>query len=290
MAVDPYKFERDVVQLYRDLGAEVRHDVSLAGSQIDAVVIETTSSGSSVTRIVECKANSKPVGIQPIRSFALTSRLLRERNIANAATVVSAHGFTKQAREAAAEFDLELLEFADLQARLARSRQDVNRPRPVSSETTRSDTGPTTGPVPYEESTSTAESAPFRVFVATPFNDDYDDVYLLAIRAAAEEAQVSVERADENLESSEIIEFIKTRISECDLTLVDTTEIDPNVYYELGYADGLGKPVILIANQKARLAFDLQGRNHILYRNLRHLREDLTRRLIHAKNNRATTP
>jgi len=111
------------------------------------------------------------------------------------------------------------------------------------------------------------------------FTPRYDDVHLYGIRAAADEAGVSVERADDNLDSSEIIDYIKTRIESCDLVIADTTEPNANVYYELGYAEGTGKKVLLVAAANTELPFDLRGRNHVLYENIVDLHRKLVERL-----------
>src|SRR4051794_1442653 len=117
MPRDPYKFERDVADLYRSLGADVRLDVSLAGNQIDVVVTERTPSGSTVTRLVECKAYARPVGVHQVRIFPLTAGLRRELHPPGVGARVAANGFTREARTAAEEFNIELLEVADLEAR-----------------------------------------------------------------------------------------------------------------------------------------------------------------------------
>ncbi len=257
--LNAHKFEREVADLYRSLGAQVRHDVSVAGNQIDLVVIETTSSGSTITRVVECKAYAAPVGIEPIRSFAALARLLRERNLADAATLVSANGFSRFARDAASEFGIELQEIADLRARVAKPRTTPALELP-----------PVTADTPPD--TPTASRI---VFVAQPFNPDFDDVFLFGISSAAESAGISTERADDNLESVEIINDIRARIEKCDLLIANTTEPNPNVYYELGFADGLKKRVLLIAKAGVALPFDLQGRRHLLYKNIGELKSSL---------------
>lgn len=269
LSQDPYRFERQVAQLYRSFGADVRHDVSLAGNQIDVLVTEQTASGSPLTRIVECKAYATPVGVHQVRTFALTSGLLKDRHLADVATIVSSEGFTKSAREAAQEFGVELLEIADLEQRARRATSGSE----VAEHVTRSDV--TESDRNVEDGASDAR---LRAFVAIPFTERYDDVYLYGIRGAAERAGITVERADENIDSSEIIIYIKSRISGCDLIVADTTERNANVFYELGYADGLGKDVLLIAEANVDLPFDVRGRNHLVYKSISDLQTRLTDR------------
>ena len=115
------------------------------------------------------------------------------------------------------------------------------------------------------------------VFAAIPFTDKFDDVFLLGIRAAAEEVGATVVRADEGLTSTEIIQDIKDRIAECDLLIADTTEINANVFYELGFADGNGTEVLLIAQADTDLPFDVRGRRHVMYKNILDLRDKLAK-------------
>jgi hypothetical protein len=255
------EFEREVADLYRGLGAEVRHDVTIAGSQIDILATETTASGSPIKRLIECKAYSSQVGIDAVRSFIGTARLLRERHLADVATIVSASGFSRPARDAAEEFGIELLEVADLRQRADRAPL-VEKPPPA--------------PVSEAPDAEVTDSS-IRAFVALPFTARFDDVYLYGIRSAAEEAGISVERADDVLKSVEIIAYVRERIQSCDLLIADTSESNPNVFYELGYADGLGKPVVLIAEKETATPFDVRGRRHLLYDGIR----DLEARLPH---------
>lgn len=246
-----HHFEREVASLYRALGGAVQHDVTLAGTQIDVVVTETTPTGSRLTRVVECKAYGTAVGVQPIRAFAAVVALLRDRRLADVATIVAANGFSRYAREAAAEFGIELLEIEDLQTLAAQT-----------------GAAPTT-PAPTVEDVAPVDREPARLaFVALPFKKSFDDLYVYGIRSAAEAAQIVVERADDVIDSVEIIEHVRARIEACDFVIADTTETNPNVYYELGYADGLRKRVLLIARAGIDLPFNLRGRRHILYENI----------------------
>jgi len=112
-----YRFEREVAAIYRVLGARVEQDVVLAGSQIDIVIEEVTSSGSTLRTAVECKAYARPVGIDVVTRFGSLVALFKQRSLVNRGTLVTSQGFTPQARAAGKEMGLELLEFADLQQR-----------------------------------------------------------------------------------------------------------------------------------------------------------------------------
>ena len=54
-----------------------------------------------------------------------------------------------------------------------------------------------------------------------------------------------------------IVEHIYSGIRKSAFVIVDVTEPKPNVYYELGYARGLGIPVIITAKEGTELPFDI---------------------------------
>src|SRR5262249_19195250 len=72
------------------------------------------------------------------------------------------------------------------------------------------------------------------------------------------------ERVDQDVFTGDVIERVKHRISNCELIIADITGNNPNVLYELGYADGVGKPAIVIS-QEQETVFDLKTRRQIRY-------------------------
>jgi hypothetical protein len=92
----------------------------LAGNQIDIVVEERTSMGSTLRTAVECKAYARPVGVDVVTRFASLVALFKQRSIVDRGALVTSQGFTPQARAAGKEMGIELLELADLQQRAQR--------------------------------------------------------------------------------------------------------------------------------------------------------------------------
>jgi len=117
------ELERRVADAYRAMGAwKVEHDVELAGNQID-VYVELETSGRLLHRIaVEVKDWSKPVGIDIVNGFAAIVNLLRHERLIDEGVIVSASGFSKQARSAAETYGIRLLEPADLEAMVAEAK------------------------------------------------------------------------------------------------------------------------------------------------------------------------
>ena len=63
------------------------------------------------------------------------------------------------------------------------------------------------------------------------------------------------------------------------LVVADLTHERPNVYFELGYARGVGKTVITIARRDAVIHFDVKDWTYIPYIDSRTLERDLKDRL-----------
>lgn len=269
-----YELERQVGAIYRALGAKVTHDIALAGNQIDMLITESTPSGAEVKIAVECKAYSRPVGIEVVNFFAALSQLLKQRGLIERSTIVATAGFTRQARDAAAAHGIELLELADLEQRA----------------------GPQTIIASEQEATSPkilGLAAAFRprgkrIFVVMSFASEFNDVYILGIREVVEKLNFVVERADEIEHNGNILAVIYDKIRFADAVIAETTMHNPNVFYELGYAHALGKPTILIARKGSDIPFDIQSENHILYGSIVELREKLERRLQESLEKPAT--
>lgn len=258
-----YQFEREVAAIYRALGAKVEVDVGLAGSQIDMVLKEQTSSGSDITVAVECKSTERPVGVQSVVSFVSVAQLLKQRGLIDRAIVVAKSGFTRHARQAAKEYTVELLELADLQQRVKGKQSAVQEAERE-----------------FEQQQSTRErDQKKRIFVVMPFAKEFEDVYFLGIREVSESLGFIVERADDIEHNESILQIICAKISAADAIVGDTTGSNPNVFYEIGYAHALKCPTILIARKGSGLPFDLQGINHIMYETIVELRERLKKRL-----------
>ena len=110
------ELEKQVADAYRQMGARtVKHDVELVGNQID-VYVELETHGRHLHRIaVEVKDWARSVGIDVVNGFAAITQLLRQQGRIDEGVIVSASGFSKQARNAAETYDITLLEPADLE-------------------------------------------------------------------------------------------------------------------------------------------------------------------------------
>lgn len=69
------------------------------------------------------------------------------------------------------------------------------------------------------------------------------------------------------------------QIAESKYVVCDLTGARPNCYYETGFAHALGKDVILLANKKEKIHFDLAGHRFIQWSTEEDLRKKLRERL-----------
>jgi hypothetical protein len=102
------------------------------------------------------------------------------------------------------------------------------------------------------------------LFIAMPFKGEFDNVYYYGIKKPVEDLGRKCERLDQEKFAGDIIERIKQRIAAAELVIADITGNNPNVFYEIGYAEGIKKKVVLISQEK-ELPFDLRTQRQISY-------------------------
>jgi hypothetical protein len=68
-------------------------------------------------------------------------------------------------------------------------------------------------------------------------------------------------------------------IESAEFVVADLTHPKPNVFYEAGFAQGLGKTPIYLARKGSVIPFDVKDYPIILYPNMRELRTQLAERL-----------
>ena len=117
------------------------------------------------------------------------------------------------------------------------------------------------------------------VFVAMPFNDEFDDIYYYAIEPAVKSAGYLCERADTRSFSGDILDWLLARIQTAAFVIADMTTANPNVYLEVGYAWGFKRPTILLTRELNDLKFDVRGQRCVIYKRIRDLEESLKREL-----------
>ena len=126
-------------------------------------------------------------------------------------------------------------------------------------------------------------------FVLMPFDEEFGDVYELGIKQSCIDAGIYCERVDEQIFDGSILERIYNQISKADIIIVDVTDRNPNVFYEVGYAHALGKITILLTKNAEDIPFDLKHYPHIIYNHINKLKKELTKRVKWFAENEITS-
>ena len=120
------------------------------------------------------------------------------------------------------------------------------------------------------------------VFAAMPFAPQYEDVFFLAMRYAAEQVDAVCDRVDRREFQGNIVDEINRLIKRSAAVFIDLSESKPNVLYEAGIAHTLKKPSIhLCSTSLNKLPFDVSQWKTTEYKpgQIHKLRQELTRRL-----------
>lgn len=118
---------------------------------------------------------------------------------------------------------------------------------------------------------------PDQVSVMIRFRADFDQVFG-AVKDAAEAFDFKCERVKDIWEKDAIISDVASLIMRSQVVVADLTDRNTNVFYECGFAHGVGRDVIPIT-QDAADSFDVAHLRHVIYDNTDAGRERLTEKL-----------
>lgn len=108
-------------------------------------------------------------------------------------------------------------------------------------------------------------------FVVMPFGQPWsDDVYANLFAPGIEAAGFELSRGDSVVRLGDLGTNVWRRITQTGVIVADVTAPNPNVYYELGLADALGKPTFFFKQAGVALPADIGGVHFYEY-NLREL-------------------
>lgn len=103
-------------------------------------------------------------------------------------------------------------------------------------------------------------------FVLTPFSDPIGSYYTQIYEPAIKKAGLKAVRADaEIFGTGKIIDQIWEGINSAKVLVAELTSRNPNVFYELGLAHALDKPVVLVSSNEGDVPFDLKHIRVIYY-------------------------
>jgi hypothetical protein len=116
------------------------------------------------------------------------------------------------------------------------------------------------------------------VFVIMSFDrDDTLRDYKAAVAQVCKDAGFEAIRTDTKpaANAHQIVDAIHDHIDACGFVIADLTNQRPNVYYEIGYARGLDKKLVLTSQKGTEVHFDLQGYNRIVWSGSENLKDQL---------------
>lgn len=127
-------------------------------------------------------------------------------------------------------------------------------------------------------------------FIAMPMDPNYPELIdvLDAVKESAKKCGIRAERIDEPQSNERITDRIINSIQKAEFVIVDLSKSKPNVFFEAGYAHGLGKIPIYFAKHGTTIEFDLKDYPVLFYHNLRELKESIEKRIKGLKAKKQT--
>lgn len=113
--------------------------------------------------------------------------------------------------------------------------------------------------------------------VLMPSAKEFTNQWKLAVKPAIEEAGLQPLKADETVTADDIVKNVTQSIFEARLVFADVSGSNPNVTYELGLAQAIGKQTIIACQNINEVPRDIQGHGLLVYdpNSIAKFREDL---------------
>ena len=116
--------------------------------------------------------------------------------------------------------------------------------------------------------------SPNTAFIIMSFKKEYIDLYD-AFEEVCKEFKYEAIRTDQKISFEKITPMILEGIKNSAFVIADITEKSLNVFYEIGYAEGIRRPLILTAKKGTELPFDIKDTPVIFWETHRELKADL---------------
>ena len=117
------------------------------------------------------------------------------------------------------------------------------------------------------------------IFFLTPFHDSFYEDYKV-IREVCTSSGFKCKRGDEAYFKGDIFPEMLKLIVKSNLIIANINGRNPNVLYELGIAQALDKPVLLISREPEKLPIDIKSKLFLIYRDYKELQEMIRQELI----------
>jgi len=121
------------------------------------------------------------------------------------------------------------------------------------------------------------------IFVLTPFHDEHIGDFH-TIRDVCASAGYKCVRGDEHYFQGDIFSEMLKLIGKSNLIIANISGRNPNVFYELGIAQAMDKPVVLVSRKPEDLPIDIKSRKFLVYSNQEELTSLLRDLLLNIPN------
>ncbi len=103
------------------------------------------------------------------------------------------------------------------------------------------------------------------VFVLMSFDPRFKPIYTTHISRVVKGLGLTAARADDFFTAHSVMADVWTAVHRSRVVIADCTDRNPNVFYEIGMAHTVGKPVLLITQNESDVPFDLRHIRYIKY-------------------------
>lgn len=122
---------------------------------------------------------------------------------------------------------------------------------------------------------------PKLILVLTPFAEEERETFETVQRVCSK-AGFRCVRGDEEYTPSDVLTHVVRLIVKARIVIANVSSRNPNVFYELGVAQALGKQTILIAERLQGVPFDIANQRILIWQNKQELEKTLTESLLKA--------
>ncbi len=118
------------------------------------------------------------------------------------------------------------------------------------------------------------------ILVIMPFDNTFNDIYQLGIKETCQNLHVDCQRVAQQRAGNNNLEIIYEEITKADLIIADMTTKNERVFFQMGYACGIGKKPLLLAPNMDDIPFEFEQYDHLIYHGeITSLKDQLTKRL-----------
>jgi nucleoside 2-deoxyribosyltransferase len=127
-------------------------------------------------------------------------------------------------------------------------------------------------------------------FVVMSFHEEDAAAFKEGIRPAVEALGIAALRVDHEHFTGRVTDQIVDRLKRAYFVVAEMSRQRPNCYYEVGFAQALGRPVIMLIDDAAKIHFDIRDFPFIVYSDHANLQQQLKERILGAVLQQRDTP